>query len=101
MPTRADVWEGLVAQHGLDATPFEKLVAWPVGDFLFHHEADNITPIVKIRQAGFADALDTEARLLQFAVVDEVHAAVGPLMLSARGPCPGAHRVLPARTHRR
>ena len=45
-------------------TPFEKLVGWGVGDFLFHHEADNITSTVKVRQAGFADALDTENRLL-------------------------------------
>ncbi|WP_454387728.1 hypothetical protein [Streptomyces sp. JNUCC 63] len=65
MPTRADVWQRLVDRHGLVPTPYEKLVAWPVGDFLFHHEADNITSTVKIRQAGFADALDTETRLLQ------------------------------------
>lgn len=65
MPTRADVWEQLVEQHGLVETPFEELVGWGVGDFLFHHEADNITSTIKIRQAGFADALDTETRLPQ------------------------------------
>ncbi|MEE2060369.1 SDR family oxidoreductase [Rhodococcus artemisiae] len=65
MPNRADVWQRLVEKHHLVPTPFEKLVAWPVGDFLFHHEADNITSTVKIRQAGFADALVTETRLLQ------------------------------------
>lgn len=65
MPTRADLWQRLVQRHGLVATPFEKLVGWEVGDFLFHHEADNITSTVKIRQAGFADTLDTETRLLE------------------------------------
>lgn len=65
MPTRADVWQRLVDRHDLVRTPYEQLVAWPVGDFLFHHEADNITSTVKIRQAGFADALDTPTRLLQ------------------------------------
>ncbi|WP_226920779.1 hypothetical protein [Georgenia subflava] len=65
MPTRADVWRQLVERHGLAPTPYETLVAWPVGDFLFHHEADNITSTVKIRQAGFADALDTAKRLLE------------------------------------
>lgn len=65
MPTRAEVWQQLVERHSLVPTPFEKLVAWPVGDFLFHHEADNITSTVKARQAGFADALDTETRLLE------------------------------------
>lgn len=64
MPTRADVWERLVARHDLVPTPFDQLVGWGVGDFLFHHEADNITSTVKVRQAGFADALDTETRLL-------------------------------------
>ena len=65
MPALADVWQRLVERHGLVPTPFDKLVGWGVGDFLFHHEADNISSTVKIRQAGFADALDTETRMLQ------------------------------------
>lgn len=65
MPARAEVWSRLVERHGLVGTPFEQLVGWGVGDFLFHHEADNITSTVKIRQAGFADALDTQSRLLE------------------------------------
>lgn len=65
MPQHAAVWEQLVERHGLVDTPFDRLVGWGVGDFLFHHEADNITSTVKVRQAGFADALDTETRLLQ------------------------------------
>lgn len=65
MPTRRDVWERLVERHGLIDTPFDELVGWGVGDFLFHHEADNITSTVKVRQAGFADALDTQSRLLE------------------------------------
>lgn len=65
MPSHAAVWERLVERHGLVDTPFDALVGWGVGDFLFHHEADNITSTVKARQAGFADALDTETRLLE------------------------------------
>ncbi|WP_240645837.1 NAD-dependent dehydratase [Georgenia sp. SYP-B2076] len=65
MPARAGIWQRLVERHDLARTPFDELVGWGVGDFLFHHEADNITSTVKIRQAGFADALDTETRLLQ------------------------------------
>ncbi|MCS5478083.1 SDR family oxidoreductase [Corynebacterium sp. YIM 101645] len=65
MPQLAHVWERLVERHGLVDTPFDKLVGWGVGDFLFHHEADNITSTVKVKQAGFADVLDTETRLLQ------------------------------------
>ncbi|MGD7001451.1 hypothetical protein [Corynebacterium halotolerans] len=65
MPTRRDVWEQLVAKYDLVETPFDELVGWGVGDFLFHQEADNITSTVKVRQAGFADALDTGTRLPQ------------------------------------
>ncbi len=65
MPHHAAVWETLVERHDLVDTPFDQLVGWGVGDFLFHHEADNITSTVKIRQAGFADVLDTETRLLE------------------------------------
>lgn len=82
MPTRGDVWEALVQTHDLVDTPFEDLVAWPVGDFLFHHEADNITSTIKARQAGFADALDTETRLLD--LFDElIELKVLPPTLSA------------------
>lgn len=65
MPHHADLWQRLVARHGLQETPFAELVGWGVGDFLFHHEADAITSTVKIRQAGFADCLDTAPRLLE------------------------------------
>lgn len=65
MPSHAAVWERLVERHDLEGAPFEALVGWGVGDFLFHHEADNITSTVKVRQAGFADVLDTETRLLE------------------------------------
>lgn len=64
MPIRREIWDKLVFKHDLMDTPFDQLVAWPVGDFLFHHEADNITSTIKARHAGFADALDTETRLL-------------------------------------
>lgn len=63
MPSRRAVWEELVERFGLVDTPFEDLVGWEVGDFLFHHEYDNITSTIKVRHAGFADALDTETRL--------------------------------------
>lgn len=82
MPTRGDVWTSLVEKYNLVDTPFDQLVAWPVGDFLFHHEADNITSTIKARQAGFADALDTPSRLLD--LFDELIAMkVLPPTLSA------------------
>lgn len=65
MPQRAEVWQRLKDRHGLVDIPFEQLVGWGVGDFLFRHEADNITSTVKLRQAGFADCLDTAPRMLE------------------------------------
>lgn len=65
MGALAGRWQEMVTKYGLVETPYEKLVAWPVGDFLFRHEYDNITSTVKARQAGFADVLDTESRLLE------------------------------------
>jgi hypothetical protein len=66
MPQHADIWQSLAARHGLLETPFAELVGWGVGDSLFRHEADAITSTVQIRQAGFADCLDTETRLLEW-----------------------------------
>jgi hypothetical protein len=56
------VWERLVSRHDLRTTPYEDLVAWQFGDFLFRSEFDNVTSTVKARQAGFHDCLDSEDR---------------------------------------
>lgn len=45
MPSPAGVWARLVVRHSWVDTPFEKLTGWGVGDFLFHHEADNPSPL--------------------------------------------------------
>lgn len=65
MPQRRDVWERLVARHDLVPTPYEDLVGWEFGDSLLRSEFDNVTSTVKVRQAGFADCLDTEDRFLE------------------------------------
>lgn len=65
MPQHRELWETLVARHGLRTTPYEHLVGWDFGDFLFRSEFDNVTSTVKARQAGFADCLDTEDRFLE------------------------------------
>jgi nucleoside-diphosphate-sugar epimerase len=65
MPAYAELWERLVDRHGLRPTPFEDLVAWQFGDFLFRSEFDNVTSTVKARHAGFTDCLDSEDRFLE------------------------------------
>jgi nucleoside-diphosphate-sugar epimerase len=65
MAGRADVWQRLVAEHDLVPTPYEDLVAWEFGQFIFTSGFDNVTSTVKLRQAGFADCLDTEDRFVE------------------------------------
>jgi nucleoside-diphosphate-sugar epimerase len=61
MPLKADLWACLAARHGLQAPPFDKLVGWWFGDFVFNTEFDMISDMNKIRRAGFTEAVDHEA----------------------------------------
>lgn len=65
MPAHREVWERLVSRHGLRSTPYDDLVSWQFGDFLFRSEFDNVTSTVKARQAGFHDCLDSEDRFCE------------------------------------
>jgi len=58
MPAKADAWQRLAEQHGLQQVAYEKLVAWPFGDFIFNTEFDMISDMGKIRRAGFTEALE-------------------------------------------
>jgi nucleoside-diphosphate-sugar epimerase len=65
MADRRDVWERLVARHDLVSTPYEDLVGWEFGEFIFTSGFDNVSSTIKLRSAGFADCLDTEHRFLE------------------------------------
>jgi hypothetical protein len=65
MPLKAEAWERLVRQHGLRTPPFEKLVGWWFGDFVFNTEFDMISDMGKIRRAGFTEAVETEATIVR------------------------------------
>jgi len=60
MADKGPVWDAIVKKHNLQPIPYEEIVAWPFGDFIFHTEFDNITSTIKARQAGFHDCIDTE-----------------------------------------
>jgi len=60
MPLMKDAWQALAARHGLQEVDYEKLVAWPFGDFIFNTEFDMISDMGKIRRAGFTEAVRTE-----------------------------------------
>lgn len=64
MPEMADVWKRLAERHGLQPVPFDKLVGWPFGDFIFNTEFDMVSDMGKIRRAGFTEAASTEDCLI-------------------------------------
>jgi nucleoside-diphosphate-sugar epimerase len=64
MPAKASDWRRLAAEHRLQPVPYEKLVGWAFGDFIFNTEFDIISDMGKIRRAGFAEAVKTEATIV-------------------------------------
>ncbi|WP_174247263.1 SDR family oxidoreductase [Acidisphaera sp. L21] len=67
MPGKAEVWDALVRNHGLVANTLDGLVgsSWQFADFAFSrtHSTASLLSTIKIRQAGFADCIDTEESL--------------------------------------
>lgn len=61
MPLKAALWGHLAQRHGLQTPPYDKLVGWPFGDFVFNTAFDMISDMGKIRRAGFTEAVDVEA----------------------------------------
>lgn len=60
MPGKAQDWERLAGEHDLNTLPYEKLVGWPFGDFIFNTEFDMISDMNKIRRAGFTEVVNNE-----------------------------------------
>jgi nucleoside-diphosphate-sugar epimerase len=67
LPSRSDVWEKLVAEHGLRQISMQELLGEShfYADFCFAYGATEPPPpafvsTVKIKQAGFTEAMDTE-----------------------------------------
>ncbi|QTD31730.1 SDR family oxidoreductase [Pseudomonas fluorescens] len=60
MRGKAKDWERLAAEHDLSSLPYEKLVGWPFGDFIFNTEFDMISDMNKIRRAGFTEVMNNE-----------------------------------------
>jgi nucleoside-diphosphate-sugar epimerase len=65
MAAQEQVWRRLVERHGLVPTPWDQLVGWGFGDAIFTSGFDNVSSTVKVRQAGFGDAYDTEDRFVE------------------------------------
>ena len=72
MRDKGPVWDRLVAEHGLQPIPYEQLVSWNYGDFVFAAGFDIISSTMKARHHGFDEAVDSEAMF--FRLFDELRA---------------------------
>lgn len=65
MADKAPVWQRIVQKHGLLPYGFETIAAWGFGDFIFNCGYDVISATTKLRQAGFAEVVDSEEMFLR------------------------------------
>ena len=64
MADKAPLWSRLTEEHGLRAVPYDTLVGWSFGDFIFNTEFDMISDMGKIRRAGFNETIDSGASIV-------------------------------------
>jgi len=65
MADKAPLWQRIINKHNLVKTPLERMAAWGFADFLFNQSFDVVSSMVKIRQAGFHDTLNTADRFIE------------------------------------
>lgn len=58
-------WTALTQQHGLRDIGLSRLANWTFGDFIFRADWDDMSSMVKARQAGFCAAVDSEDMFLR------------------------------------
>jgi nucleoside-diphosphate-sugar epimerase len=66
MADKGPLWDAVVRKYGLRPIPYDQVVSWGFGDFIFHSEFDNISSTIKARRAGFHDCIDTEDMFIDF-----------------------------------
>jgi hypothetical protein len=59
MSEEAPLWDKMVAHYGLHATPYDQIANWAFVDWMLSFREETIQSTIKIRQAGFADCIDT------------------------------------------
>jgi hypothetical protein len=56
---KATLRDSIVALYGLHATPYDQIANWAFVDWMLNFGEETIQSTIKIRQAGFADCIDT------------------------------------------
>ncbi|WP_232660717.1 SDR family oxidoreductase [Pseudonocardia sp. TRM90224] len=64
MADKEQVWDAMVAKHGLVATPYRDVSSWAFGDFVFSWDYDMFADTSKSRRFGFHRYVETERMLL-------------------------------------
>ncbi|MHC8380827.1 SDR family oxidoreductase [Pseudomonas sp. LB3P14] len=59
MESMKQVWDKLVAKHGLVNTPYDQIANWGFLDAVLNWEEDIVLSTVKLTQAGFTEVIDT------------------------------------------
>lgn len=65
MADKDSVWQKVVARHALVPSRLQDVAAWGFGDFLFRQDYDVVSSLTRLRQAGFADVVDTEQMFVE------------------------------------
>ena len=63
----------IVGQHGLRRIPYDQIVSWGYGDFVFGAGFDIISSMTKARRYEFHEVVDTEEMF--FRMFDELRAS--------------------------
>lgn len=60
MPLQQELWEEMQEKYSLQNIPFDKLAAWPFGDFIFNVEYDVMSDTNKVKQFGFTEVVNSD-----------------------------------------
>jgi hypothetical protein len=55
----SSLWDSIVDRYRLHATPYEQIANWSFVDWMLNFGEETILSTIKIRNAGFADCIDT------------------------------------------
>lgn len=65
MADKADLWQRLTAEHDLLQIPYDQLVGWNYGNFVFTPEFDVISSTTKAKRFGFHEVQDSQEMFLR------------------------------------
>jgi nucleoside-diphosphate-sugar epimerase len=65
MADKGPLWESLAQEHNLHSIPYDQLVRWNYGNFVFTPEFDIISSTIKAKRYGFAEVQDSQEMFMR------------------------------------